>query len=125
MPTDYITKKLVRALSLLEPFGHGNDKPVFAERGFRLRGAQILGRNSNVLKLRVLGAGGDLKDALLFSDIGDFIDGIRTTYGPEAWERVLRREDNPVRADLVYYPAINDYMGTETIQLTISHWRFR
>ena len=32
MPISYVTLPLIRQLSLLEPFGKGNNKPVFAEK---------------------------------------------------------------------------------------------
>lgn len=32
MPIDYITEELIMQLSVIEPLGKGNEKPVFAEQ---------------------------------------------------------------------------------------------
>lgn len=58
MPLDYIKEKLIRELSVLEPFGKANTKPVFADRNLKILRAQIIGRNRNVLKMLVQNASG-------------------------------------------------------------------
>ena len=45
MPIDYITEDLIGQLSLLEPFGKGNTKPLFAERDLKIQTCSILGKN--------------------------------------------------------------------------------
>ena len=32
MPIDYINERLVEELKILEPFGQGNEKPLFAQK---------------------------------------------------------------------------------------------
>ena len=52
MPVSYITKELVEQISLLEPFGKGNTKPVFAQKNLRVLDYSIIGKNKNVVKLK-------------------------------------------------------------------------
>lgn len=44
MPMSYVTIPLIRQLSLLEPFGKGNTKPVFAQKSVRILSPRVLGR---------------------------------------------------------------------------------
>ena len=53
LPFPYITEQLVNELELLEPFGKGNPKPLFAERNLRVISPRIFGKNRNVLKCRL------------------------------------------------------------------------
>ncbi len=50
MPVSYIRKDLIRQLSLLEPFGMGNPKPVFAQKEVTIVNYSIIGKNKNVIK---------------------------------------------------------------------------
>ena len=52
MPISYIRKDLVEEFSLLEPFGKGNTRPVFAQRNLSVLGTRIFGKNRNVVKMR-------------------------------------------------------------------------
>ena len=53
LPFPYITEQLIGELQLLEPFGKGNTKPLFAERNLRVISPRIFGKNRNVLKCRL------------------------------------------------------------------------
>ena len=50
MPISYLTKGLTEELSILEPFGKGNTKPLFAQKDLRVLNLRILGKNQNVRK---------------------------------------------------------------------------
>ena len=41
MPVDYLTEGFIRQLDILEPFGKGNEKPVFAQQNVSASQAQI------------------------------------------------------------------------------------
>ena len=125
MPIGYITEELIGQLDLLEPMGRANPKPVFAESLFHIRRASILGKNKNVLKLRVINASGTAMDALLFSGAEDFAAEAAERFGRSQWEAALRGDSNSVRAALAYYPAVNEYMGMRTIQIVISNYQFK
>lgn len=44
MPVSYITKRLISQMELLEPFGKGNTKPLFAQKDLKVLSCRILGR---------------------------------------------------------------------------------
>ena len=66
MPVSYITKELVEQISLLEPFGKGNTKPVFAQKDLRVLDHSIIGKNKNVVKLKLLRSAGEFSGRHLF-----------------------------------------------------------
>ena len=107
MPLEYVTEGLVEELKRLEPFGQGNEKPLFAQKGLMIRSLRVLGKNRNVVKLGLVTDTGLSMDGLLFGD-GDAI------------QRELAGKD---RIDIVYYPDVNEYNGNRTFQAVISNYK--
>lgn len=107
MPISYIRKDLVEEFSLLEPFGKGNTRPVFAQRNLSVLGTRIFGKNRNVVKMRVEDEQGFSMDAVYFGEASAF----------------CRRVSEGGKMDLVYYPSVNTYQGRENLQLVITHFR--
>lgn len=108
MPVGYVTERLVREFDRLEPFGQGNEKPLFAEKGLRLRSARVIGRNRNVVRMTLEEEQGRAVEAIYFGD-GDAFEEER------AGRRVM---------DIVYYPDINEYNGRKTLQAVVRRVRF-
>lgn len=108
MPMGYVAEKLVQELKLLEPFGQGNEKPLFAEKSLRIRSSRVMGRNRNVVRLTLEEADGHVMEALYFGDGIAFEE-----------ERAGRS-----KMDVVYYPDINEYNGRKTLQAVIRRYRF-
>lgn len=106
MPLSYVTKELVEEMELLEPFGKGNPKPVFADRNLIVREKRIVGKNRNVLKLTLADGYGYSYPAVYFGDVQEF------------WDFLEERE----AFSIIYYPEINSYMGREEIQIVISNY---
>lgn len=77
MPVSYITKELVEQISLLEPFGKGNTKPIFAQKGLRVLDSNIIGKNKNVVKLKLLDPQGVTMEGIYFGEAEDFVNFIR------------------------------------------------
>lgn len=107
MPVHYISKKLVRELELLQPFGKGNTKPVFAQKQLKVLNHRIFGKNNNVVKMKVMDEQGFAIDAVYFGDSAAFV------------ERIAQAA--PLSA--VYYPSINEYQSRETLQIVISYYQ--
>ena len=107
MPLPYISGRLVRELALLEPFGNGNEKPVFAARSVQLTDLRVLGRNRNVLKCRAVDPDGYALSAVMFGEA----------------ERFYEELSEMKRVNIIYYPEINEYNGTRTLQLVIGAYR--
>lgn len=123
MPFGCVTEGLVKELELLEPFGKGNTKPVFAARDVTLLGARILGKNRNVLKLQVQDVNGCRIEAMLFHHADDFLGRLEEQYGKTEVEALLKGRGRQIRISMTYYPDINEYMGKKTPQIVVTHYR--
>ena len=123
MPFGCVTEGLVKELELLEPFGKGNTKPVFAARDVTLLGARILGKNRNVLKLQVQDVNGCRIEAMLFHHADDFLVKLEEQYGKTEVEALLKGRGRQIRISMTYYPDINEYMGKKTPQIVVTHYR--
>ena len=106
MPVSYINKELVEEISLLEPFGKGNTKPIFAQKGLRVLSIRILGKNRNVAKLQLSDSTGCVVEAVYFGEADEFVDRIK----------------NCGSIAVTYYPEINRYQGRETLQIVIRNY---
>ena len=107
LPFPYITEQLISELELLEPFGKGNTKPLFAERNLRVISPRIFGKNRNVLKCRLEDASGNQMEAVYFGDV----------------EACLKAMEEKQVMSFTYYPSVNEYMGRRTLQLTIVNYQ--
>lgn len=123
MPFGCVTEGLVKELELLEPFGKGNTKPVFAARDVTLLGARILGKNRNVLKLQVQDVNGCRIEAMLFHHADDFLGKLEEQYGKTEVEALLKGRGRQIRISMTYYSDINEYMGKKTPQIVVTHYR--
>ena len=108
MPFEYVNEKIVQELKNLEPFGQGNEKPLFAQKSLVIRNARVLGKNRNVVKLNLVTETGQPVDGLLFADGDRFLE-----------EQVGRN-----MIDMIYYPDVNEYNGTRTLQAVIRNYKF-
>lgn len=108
MPIHYIRKDLVQELSLLEPFGKGNEKPLFAQKNLWVSQMRVFGKNRNVVKMRLTDENGYPMDGVYFGNGDEFAEEGRG-----------KRE-----ISIVYYPDINMYQGRESLQVIIRHYQF-
>lgn len=107
LPFPYINEELIHELKILEPFGKGNGKPLFAESKLRVIQPRIFGKNRNVLKCRLEDQQGNQMEAVYFGEVGD----------------CLQQMEKKQIMSFTYYPSINEYMGRRTIQLTIVNYQ--
>ncbi|MGB8454553.1 MAG: single-stranded-DNA-specific exonuclease RecJ [Anaerocolumna sp.] len=122
LPLGYLTEGLITELELLEPFGKGNTKPVFAEKNLHIRRATIFGKNSNVLKLQVVNEYGRVMDALYFGEVEAFINTVSDTYGQDEVDKMFQNRNNTIKLSITYYPGINEYGGNRTVQIIIQNY---
>lgn len=108
MPIQYIRKDLVQELSLLEPFGKGNEKPLFAQKNLWISQMRVFGKNRNVVKMRLTDENGYPMDGVYFGNGDEFAEEGR----------------GKRKISIVYYPDINMYQGRESLQVIIRHYQF-
>lgn len=123
MPIDYISESLIDELALLEPFGRGNEKPIFAEAHLSLLGARILGKNANVVKLRVMNRAGCVMDAMYFGDPQELEEYLAEKYNQTKVQELFWGRGSQMELDIAYYPSVNEYMGRKTLQIVIKNYK--
>ena len=123
LPFECVNEKFIGELAVLEPFGKGNARPVFAERQVQVESARILGKNKNVLKLQVKDLHGTRMDAMYFGDVNTFVEYVREKFGDIACECLLRGHGHGIVMAFTYYPDINEYQGVRTPQIEIQNYK--
>ena len=123
LPFECVNEKFIGELAVLEPFGKGNARPVFAERQVQVDSARILGKNKNVLKLQVKDLHGTRMDAMYFGDVNTFVEYVREKFGDIACECLLRGHGHGIVMAFTYYPDINEYQGVRTPQIVIQNYK--
>lgn len=123
MPVDYVTNALVEEFHILAPFGKDNPKPVFADRNMRISRMWVVGKNQNVLRLSLVSEQGMPASGIYFGDIAAFEDYLAEQFGAEELEKARRGRENAIRISAVYYPKINRYRDSESLQFEIQYYR--
>lgn len=106
LPVEFLTQKMIQQLDLLEPFGKGNERPIFAQKHVRGTRAEIIGQNKNVL--RITFDNRNCKNGICFHDV-------------EEQKALLDAEGKLYDFSMLYYPSLNEWNGTTSIQAVISN----
>lgn len=117
-----ISYRLIDEIAKLEPYGKANPKPLFGVKNVSVLGARILGKNNNVLKLK-LSKENIAIDCIYFGEIDDFIDTVTQNYGEDQYDRMINGKISRIKLDMVYYPDINEYNGYKSLQLVMQKYR--
>lgn len=104
LPVDFLTQNFIRQLEILEPFGKGNEKPVFAQSSVKANRAEIIGKNKNVLKITFNSR--NCKNGVCFHDI-------------ETKEQFLNQNGKLYDFKMLYYPTLNEWNGVTSIQANV------
>lgn len=104
LPFNCVSEQIVEELSLLEPFGKANTKPVFAARNVRVLESRVLGKNQNVLRMK------------LMDESGMTLEGI---YFNNCMQEVIADLQKKPTFHILYYPEINEFRGRRTLQLRV------
>ncbi|MDY3929964.1 MAG: single-stranded-DNA-specific exonuclease RecJ [Clostridia bacterium] len=107
VPSGFISIDSARQMSWLEPFGEGNEKPVFAVKGARVVSASAIGADGKHLRLRV-DISGKITDAVGFG-FGEYAKYLNP-------DRVI---------DIAFNLDINNFMNNEKVQLIIKDIKSR
>ncbi len=103
MPIGYVTQALVEQMDLLEPFGKGNPRPLFAQKDIQVSGFTIFGKNRNVAKMTLMESSGNRREGICFGNM-------------EKISAVLSKK-RPV--SILYYPRISEYQGNRHLQIVV------
>ena len=122
LPFNCVTLELTDELAKLEPFGKGNERALFAEKGLKVDRAAVLGANRNVLRLNLTNSLGARFSGVYFGDIPGFLDSVADAFGREECDRMLRGQRNNVTISATYIPDRNEYNGMISLQARIQDY---
>ncbi|MDU5081176.1 single-stranded-DNA-specific exonuclease RecJ [uncultured Tissierella sp.] len=123
LPLEYISFKLIDELKLLEPFGKGNNKPIFGEKNLKINRGFVLGANKNVLKLILENENRKIIEGIFFGDIMTFENRVNEIYGNGELDKIYKGIGNNIKLDILFYPSVNEYNGNTNLQVTIQNYR--
>lgn len=110
MPLPYVSIDLIHEMEKLEPFGVGNQKPLFAQKDVSLCDVKLVGKNENVLKMTFSyrDLEGNLKK----------VGGICFDNAKDMYEKICDKQS----ISILYTPVINEYMGRESVEILVKDW---
>lgn len=124
MPMSYVSEKLINDLEVLEPFGTGNQKPVFAERNVRFKSFAPMGKNGDMGKFRVVTEDNQNRELILFRGLEDFAGAVNRKFDENAWDMLVAGNglDAGITMNVIYYPGINEFRGNRSIQFVMQNY---
>ena len=123
MPMAYADLSFIEHLDLLEPFGNGNPKPLFAEKNISFIKGKILGQNQNVGKYTVADQNGRNYELIYFGDLEVFNEYMIDKFGQDRVDELYRGYGKDIRMSVVYYPDINEYRGNKSPQMVLKYYQ--
>ena len=120
MPLSYVTEELIHELDLLEPFGNGNEKPIFAVKHAPVKRISYMGKENQFLRFILGMEDGREMTALYFRGSEELEQEIREVYGDSAWDSAMQGMGNDIHLTITYFPQINEYRGNISLQALIT-----
>lgn len=123
MPIDYVYPELIEEFSILEPFGKGNAKPIFADKGICIKRMQTIGKNQDTLKFDFLTKNNVTVSGVLFRDKEQMVTYLEGKFGKEQVEAAFLGKPNAIELSIIYNPEINTFRGRNTVQIIVEHYQ--
>lgn len=114
-----INEKIINEKDMLSPYGFGFKEPVFATKNVLIRNIQVLGKNSNVIKMTL--ENNEKRLHAISFDPQMFIDKFGIKYYIKKIEDFKNLEGNVF--DFIYKLDINEFNSYRNIQLNIVSMR--
>lgn len=121
MPISYADERLAGELSLLEPYGVGNPKPLFAQKNLRFVSGTRMGANKNFARYKVLTPEGHEEQIVFFGDLDGFSLFLDQKYGDGAAEK-LYNERCSYEVSVVYQLGLNTFRGRTEKQFIMQNY---
>lgn len=121
MPLIYADESLARELECLEPFGVGNPKPLFAQKGLCFLSGMKMGANKSFARFTVRTPEGERRQLVFFGDLDKFGQFIREKYGEDSEERLYKGRGE-FSVSVVYQLGINSYRGRTELQYIMQYY---
>ncbi|GIM28135.1 single-stranded-DNA-specific exonuclease RecJ [Clostridium polyendosporum] len=125
LPLNLLNEGIIEEINALEPFGKGNNTPIFGERGIEVSRIWLMGREKNIVKFRMKVPNSYYPiDGISFDRFDDFKEQYINIYGKEKFTEIITSSYCDFKMDILFYPSINEYNGNRTIQVIIKSIRF-
>lgn len=121
MPLSYANLDLAMQMELLEPFGTGNPKPLFAQKDVIFLQGKRMGANQNFARYSVLDDMGKKKELVFFGNLENFHQFLRKKFGEDA-VRALYAEGGRYPVSITYQIGVNVYRGAENLQIIMQDY---
>lgn len=102
----WIGNAFVDEIEKVGPFGHGNEKPLFAERVY-VSNVRVMGANRNVIRMQLKNEEDSIATGIYFVDGDEFMRGYTASADK--------------KARIAFVPEYNTYNGNTTIQMKIQY----
>ncbi len=113
LPFKYITEEFIDDLTVLEPYGLKNERPLFAQKNVKIRFASVLGKNSNVLKASLEDEDGTVMDAIKFGSENEIRKEAENLF------KGMEKEGDDFRISLLFCPEMNFFRDKKNPQIRI------
>ncbi len=123
MPMDYAYPELIREFSILEPFGKDNTRPVFADKGIRIKRMWSIGKNNDTLKFEFITQNNAHVYGILFRVKDVFLHYLEEKFGKKEVEAAFLGRANTIELSIIYNPEINTYRDVDSIQVIVEHYQ--
>ena len=121
MPVEYATETLADQLEILEPFGVGNPKPLFAQKDLKFVSAARMGGSGNFARFTVVTPGHKREQMVLFRKLDEFEALLQQKYGEECIKKLYAGQGD-YSVSVVYQLGMNTYKGKTEKQFIIQNF---
>lgn len=122
LPLEYVTIGLTEELKAIQPYGKGNEKPIFADKNLKVLKLQILGKSGNVIRLNVENSNHYRMQAIIFGRAQEFMEFLMNKFGQDEINKAMQGINNNIEIMATYYPKINEYNGNVQMQIVIDRF---
>lgn len=123
MPMSYVTESFIKELTLLEPFGTGNPKPLFAQKNLHFVSGKRLGAKANVGKYITEDTDGNRFEVMMFDNLCLFEEYLTEKFGQEEVKKLYEGKGSNISLMVTYYPDLNEFRGRVSLQYVMKHYR--
>ena len=126
MPMGYVNNRLIEQLEVLEPFGNGNEKPVFAQKNIVFKKGYRMGKKQNMARFEVLDEEERSFTLVMFRGVERLEEYVDDKFGVGTSKQLFETsgmKGNELVMDIIYYPSLNEFRGRSNIQFLLQDFK--
>jgi len=121
---DSLTLDFIDKLKILEPYGKGNEKPIFSSLNVKTKAVKFYGEERSVIRISFVSEkNGKIINGVMFNSFEEFKLRLSERFGEDFVDVLIDSGIFDEKLDIVYCPEINSYNGYVNIQLKILDFR--